>query len=106
VSRSKTIYVFRCGTTALFALTADRTGQILPSQICGSAGWHLERSVTFRSDRDEGQRESIRATLAAIAKRGFYLTHAAIHTLPIDYISGVEAKATLSNGVESEQVGR
>ena len=85
--RSKTIYVFRCGTTALFALTADRTGQSLPSQICGQAGWTFEGSVTLQPEKDERFRESMRATMAAIAKHGLYLTHSAIHTLPINYPS-------------------
>jgi hypothetical protein len=82
VSRATTIYVFRCGVTALYALTADRTGQRLPSQICGEADWHFERAVTLQSRSDSAERESTKATLDAIAKHGFYLIHAAIHNLP------------------------
>jgi len=89
--QTKTIYIFRCGSTALFALTADRTGRNLPLQVCGPAGWHFERSETSQSDKDERRRESTRATLAAIAKHGFYLTHAAIHAMPFGYAPSVEA---------------
>jgi hypothetical protein len=91
-SQTKTIYIFRCGTTAIFALTADRMGRNLPLQVCGPAGWHFERSVTLQSDKDKRRRESTRATLAAIAKHGFHLTHAAIHAMPIDYAASVAAK--------------
>ncbi len=83
----------------LFALTADRTGRILPLQICGPAGWQFEQSVTVRSDKKQRRRESTRATLAAIAKHGFYLTHAAIHTLPIDCTPIIETKPAASSGI-------
>lgn len=84
MSRSKTVYVFRCGSTALFALTTDRSGQNLPSQIAGPAGWHFERSIAFQLDKSRRRQESIRATLAAIAKHGFYLTHPTISTTAIE----------------------
>jgi hypothetical protein len=98
LSRSRTIHVFRCGTSALFALTADRTGRILPLQVCGPAGWHFERSLLLQLGKEERRHELTKATLAAIAKHGFYLTHAAIHTMPID-------DAPFPKVLTSEQVG-
>jgi hypothetical protein len=68
--------------TALYALTNDRFGRNLPSQA-GPAGWQLEESVTLRRDKRSPKYELIKATLAAIAKHGFILTHAAIQPLPV-----------------------
>ena len=84
LSNSKKIYVFRCGATALYALTADSTGLTLPSNAC-RAGWQFEQSITVRLDKSSPKHELIRATLDAIAKHGFYLTHAAIQALPVDH---------------------
>jgi hypothetical protein len=88
LSRSKTIHVFRGDGTALFALTRDRTGQSLPSQIGRPIIWNFERSITLRSDKADQRRDSTRATLSAIEKYGFYLTHAALPSVPVqDLIS-------------------
>lgn len=84
LSRPTSVYIFRCGATALYALTSDRTGQVLPSNLAGAEGWTLERSVTLRLERADRRYESVRATLAAIGKHGFYLIHAAIYSTPID----------------------
>jgi hypothetical protein len=82
LSNSHKIYVFRYGETALYALTADSMGRNLPSQAC-PAGWRFEQSITLRLDNSSPKHELTKATLAAIAKHGFYLTHAAIHGLPV-----------------------
>jgi len=84
LSNSKKIYIFRCRATALYALTADSTGLTLPSNAC-RAGWQFEQSITLRLDKGSRKHELIRATLDAIAKHGFYLTHAAIQALPVDH---------------------
>ena len=84
LSNSKKIYIFRCRATALSALTADSTGLTLPSNAC-RAGWQFEQSITLRLDKGSRKHELIRATLDAIAKHGFYLTHAAIQALPVDH---------------------
>ena len=81
MSNQQKIYVFRCGTTALYGLTADSTGRNLPTHAC-QAGWRFEQSVTLRLDKCSPKSELNKTTLAAIAKHGFYLTHAAIHVLP------------------------
>jgi hypothetical protein len=65
------IYVFRCGESGLYALTADPTGEILPSQIYPQVSWHLERRVTLERDKSSAKQELINATLDAINKRGF-----------------------------------
>lgn len=83
LSNSKEIYVFRYGTTELRALTADSTGLTLPSQTF-PAGWRFERSVMLRLSKKTPKHELAKATLAAIAKHGFYLTHAAIQGFPIE----------------------
>ena len=80
LSSSRKIYVFRYGTTALYALTSDGAARNLPPQS-DPAGWQLEQSVTLRRDKNSPNYELIDATLAAIKKHGFILTHAAIHPL-------------------------
>jgi len=40
--------------------------------------------MTLRCDESSPKYELTKATLAAIAKHGFCLTHAAIHPLPIE----------------------
>jgi len=81
LSKSKKLYVFRCGATGLYALTANSEAAKLPPAAC-PAGWRFEKSITLQLDDGSPQRELSEATLAAIAKHGFYLTHAAIHGLP------------------------
>jgi hypothetical protein len=49
--------------------------------------------MTLQLDKAE-RRESTRATLAAIARHGFYLTHAAMHTMPIENASFTEILAS------------
>jgi hypothetical protein len=82
VTRHNEIYVFRCGTSALFALTTDRSGCTLPTSICEQSGWQFERVVRLRESNRYYEYAS--ATLAAIAKNGFHLVHSAIHPLPMD----------------------
>src|SRR5215472_12114240 len=87
LSRSKTVYVFQSGDTALFALTADPTGEILPSQVCGLTGWRRVRSLTLDLGNGKQIDECTTVTLAAIKKHGFYLAHGAIHGTLIDYVA-------------------
>jgi hypothetical protein len=60
---SKTVYIFRCGTTALYALTTDKTGDILPLQFCGSERWQLEGAMA-PSKKNTPKYELYKATLA------------------------------------------
>jgi hypothetical protein len=62
-------------------LTANSTGGNLPSPAC-LAGWRFERMIDLRLDNSAPKYELVAATLAAIAKHGFYLTHSAIHGFP------------------------
>lgn len=78
-SPTETIYVFRCGESGLYAFTADPKGHILPSRIYPRVRWRLERRVTLRLDRNSPNGKIVRATLDAIAKDGFRLTHAAVN---------------------------
>jgi hypothetical protein len=81
LSISKTVYVFRCGTSGLYALTTDRSGEYLPVHGCCPAGWGFERSIAIAAESSTN--ELVRATLSAIAKQGYYLSHAAISGLPL-----------------------
>ena len=90
------IYLFRCGATALYALTADNAGRNLPTQSCKEE-WRFERSISLHLDNSVLKHELTKATLAAIAKHGFYLTHAAIHALPV-----ATAQDEAANSTESE----
>jgi hypothetical protein len=75
---SKTIYVFRCSGTGLYALTTDPSGHILPSRIYPRIRWQFERRATLRVEKNSSKQEIVRETLDAITKQGFYLTHEAI----------------------------
>jgi hypothetical protein len=75
---AKTIYLFRGGESGLYAFTADPNGRMLPSRIYPQIRWRFERRVTLRPDRNSQKRKIVRATLDAIAKHGFHLTHVAI----------------------------
>jgi hypothetical protein len=79
MSLAKTIYLFRCGESGLYAFTADPSGHILPSRIYPQIRWRFERRVTLQPDRNSSKRKIVRAILDAIAEHGFHLTHAAIN---------------------------
>jgi hypothetical protein len=79
MSLPKTIYLFRCGESGLYAFTADPSGQILPSRIYPQIRWRFERRVTLHPDRNSPKRKIVRAILDAIAEHGFHLTHAAVN---------------------------
>jgi hypothetical protein len=44
---ARSVYVFRCGESSVYAFTADRTGQILP-RIYPRIRWRLQREVTLQ----------------------------------------------------------
>jgi hypothetical protein len=79
VSPTKTIHVFSCGESELCAFSADPKGHILPSRIYPRVRWRFERRLTLRLDRNSPMGKIVRATLDAIAKHGFQLTHAAVN---------------------------
>ena len=74
--KANLIYVFRCNDSALYAFTGDPSGQILPSHIYPRVSWRLERCVTLHRYQKQVNKKVITATLKAIRKHGFYLTHA------------------------------
>jgi hypothetical protein len=78
LSLAKTIYLFRCGESGLYAFTDHPDGHGLPSIIYPQIRWRFERQVTLQPDRNSSERGIVRATLDAIAKHGFHLAHAAI----------------------------
>ena len=79
MSPAKTIYLFRCGESGLYAFTADPSGHVLPSQIYPQIRWRFERRVTLRSDKNSLRHKIERKILDAIAEHGFHLTHAAVN---------------------------
>ena len=79
LSQAKTIYLFRCGESGLYAFTADPSGHILPSRIYPQIRWRFERRVTLRPDENSRKRKIVMAILDAIAEHGFHLTHAAVN---------------------------
>jgi len=78
MSLAKTIYLFRCGESGLYAFTADPSGHILPSRIYPRIRWRFERRVTLRPDKTSPKWQIASAILDAIAEHGFHLTHAAV----------------------------
>src|SRR6266436_6445820 len=75
---TKTIYLFRCGDSGLYALTADSSGSALPSRIYPQIRWRFERLVTVRTDSNSLKQRIMQAILDSIAKEGFKLIHASV----------------------------
>jgi hypothetical protein len=73
---TNSIYMFRCNDGGLYAFTGDRTGKILPSHIYQRITWRLVRCVPLQRLQSQANQKMFTATLDAIKKRGFYLTHA------------------------------
>ena len=71
MSLAKTVYLFRCGESGLYAFTADPSGHILPSRIYPQIRWRFERRVTLQPDRNSSKRKIVRAILDAIAALNF-----------------------------------
>jgi hypothetical protein len=80
LSKSKTLYAFRCGETGLYGLTTDPSGHNLPSRLYPQIRWRFERRVTLQADRHLPRTEIAKAILHAIAEHGFHLTHGATGT--------------------------
>jgi hypothetical protein len=76
---TKTIYLFRCGDSGLYALTADSSGSALPSRIYPQIRWHFERLVTMRTDSNSLKQKIVQAILDSIAEEGFKLIHASVN---------------------------
>jgi hypothetical protein len=76
---TKTIYLFRCGDSGLYALTADSSGSALPSRIYPQIRWRFERLVTMRTDSNSLKQKIVQAILDSIAKEGFKLIHASVN---------------------------
>jgi len=79
LSSAKTVYIFRCGESGLYAFTLDPNGHVLPSRIYPAIRWRFDRSVTLRPDGISPQSCIAKALLTAIAKHGFHLTHVAVN---------------------------
>jgi hypothetical protein len=79
LSLAKTIYLFRCGDSGLYAFTADRKGRMLPSRMYPRVRWRFERPVTLRLERTSPKKKMVKATLDAIVEHGFHLIHAAVN---------------------------
>jgi hypothetical protein len=78
MSLAKTIYLFRCGESGLYAFTADPSGHTLPSRIYPQIRWRFERRVKLRPDRNSPKWQIASSILDAITEHGFHLTHAAV----------------------------
>jgi hypothetical protein len=68
---TKTIYLFRCGDSGLYAL--------LPSRIYPQIRWRFERLVTMRTDSNSLKQKIVQAILDSIAEEGFKLIHASVN---------------------------
>jgi hypothetical protein len=75
---TKTIYLFRCGDSGLYAITADPSGRALPSRIYPQIRWRFERLVTVGTGIKSPNQKIMRAILDSIAKEGFKLIHASV----------------------------
>ena len=79
LSPAKTIYVFRCGESGLYAFTTDPKGRVLPSRIYPRVHWRFERRLTERLGRKSPKENAMRLTLDAIVEHGFQLSHVAVN---------------------------
>jgi hypothetical protein len=75
---TKTIYLFRCGDSGLYGLTADSSGSTLPFQLYPQIRWRFERLVTVRTDDNSLKQKIVQAILDSIAEEGFKLFHASV----------------------------
>jgi hypothetical protein len=75
---TKTIYLFRCGDSGLYGLTADSSGSTLPFQLYPQIRWRFERLVTVRTDGNSLKQKIVQAILDTIAEEGFKLFHASV----------------------------
>lgn len=96
MSAHQAIHVFRCGASGLYALTQDRSGSVLPAAGCCPAGWQFERTIDLASASALRKTDLVRATLSAIAKQGYYLSHAAIGGLPLALLNEPASAAALT----------
>src|ERR1700756_1125145 len=78
-SRGQLVYVFRCNKRDLYALTTDREGRMLPSQICPEVTWGFEQALTFRLDGNSWRDSILRVTLDRVAECGFHLIHVGLY---------------------------
>lgn len=76
---TKTIYLFRCGDSGLYALTADSSGSALPSRIYPQIRWRFERLVTVGTDSNSLTQKIVQTIFDSIAQEGFKLIHASVH---------------------------
>lgn len=86
-SPAKRIYVFRCNESGLYALTADREGRMLPSQMYPQITWQFEHALTLRLDGNSWRDQILRVTLDGVAERGFHLIHAALYGELLGFIA-------------------
>jgi hypothetical protein len=75
--RGQLIYVFRCNKRSLYALTADRQGRMLPSQMCPEISWGFEQALTFRLDGNSWRDSILSVMLDRVLEHGFHLIPAA-----------------------------
>jgi hypothetical protein len=75
---SRTLYVFRCGESGLYAFAIDPEGHTLPWRLYPRIRWSLERCVILRQDESSANAAIVNVALDAIAEHGFHLAHAAV----------------------------
>jgi hypothetical protein len=75
----KTIYIFRCEESGLYAFTADREGRMLPSQIYPRLRWRFEQAIAVRVTGTSPRDKILKSVLEGVAKRGFHLLPAALY---------------------------
>ena len=78
MSTAKTIYVFRCGESGLYAFTTDPKGHVLPSRIYPRVHWRFDRRLTERLGKKSLRGNAMWLTLNAILEHGFHLSHVAV----------------------------
>ena len=97
------VYLFRCGESGVFAVTVDRTGQILP-RVYPRMRWSFQRQVALRSDDNAAKQGTFKAALDSIKRRGFCLTYAGARSVGL--LLGPKPRARPTAGAPADQSRR
>jgi len=76
---ARTLYLFRCDESGLYALATDPEGHKLPWRLYPRLRWSLARCVILRQDGSLSNTAMVNVVLDAIAEHGFHLAHTAVH---------------------------
>ena len=69
---ARTAYLFQCGDEALFAVSPDRTGEVIPRTSC-TQGWLLRQEFQLGAQEPVPAAISPEPILRSIIAKGWYM---------------------------------